>query len=78
MRCAPAYGPVLDALEWSQEPFCTRVGVQAAGSGAPEARIRDHGRCMHGRDKNMRQCDNKVLAVDALGGISKLGPEVPM
>ena len=44
------------------------AGVQAAGSGAPEARIRDHARYMHGRDTNMRQCD-MVLAVGALGRI---------
>jgi len=42
------------------------VGVQAAGSGAPEARVRDHARYMHGRDTNMRQCD-MVLAVGAHG-----------
>ena len=49
------------------------VGVQAAGSGAPEARIRDHARYMHGRDTNMRQCD-MVLAVGALGRISIVDP----
>ena len=36
---------------------------------AREIRGRNHARYMHGRDTNMRQCD-KVLAVDALGGIS--------
>ena len=42
------------------------VGDQAAGSGALEARVRDHARYMHGRDTNMRQCD-MVLAVGAHG-----------
>ena len=42
------------------------VGVQALGSGAPEARVFDHARYMHGRDTNMRQCD-MVLAVGAHG-----------
>ena len=69
MRYAPAYGPVLDALEWGQETFCSRVDVQGADSGAPEARIRDHARYMHGRDAHMRQCD-MVLAFGALGRIS--------
>ena len=42
-------------------------GVSQAA--AREIRGRNHARYMHGRDTNMRQCD-KVLAVDALGGIS--------
>ena len=44
-------------------------GVSKAA--AREIRGRNHARYMHGRDTNMRQCD-KVLAVDALGGISIL------
>ena len=67
------YAPVFDALEWGQETSCSRVGVQAAGSGAPEARIRDHARYVHGRDTNMRQCD-MALAVGALGRISIVDP----
>ena len=43
--------------------------MQAAGSGAPAARIRDSARYMDGRDTDMRQYD-MVLAVGALGRIS--------
>ena len=49
---------------WGRETFCSRVGVKAAGSGAPEARIHNHARYMHGKDRNMRQCD-MVLAAGA-------------
>ena len=43
---------------WGRETFCSRVGVKAAGSGAPEARIHNHARYMHGKDRNMRKtCD---------------------
>ena len=60
---------MVGALEWGQEMFFSRAGVQAAGSGPPEARIRDHARYMHGRDANMCHCD-MVLAVGDLGRIS--------
>ena len=54
---------------WGRETFCSRVGVKAAGSGAPEARIHNHARYMHGKDRNMRQCE-MVLAAGARGRIS--------
>ena len=60
-------------LKWGQGMLCSGAGIQAAGSGEPEARIRDHARYMHGRDTNMRQCD-MVLAVGALGRISIVDP----
>ena len=65
---------MLGALEWGQERalFKEMVCKQQA-CGAPEARIRDHARYMHGRDTNTRQCD-MVLAVGALGRISIVDP----
>ena len=65
MRYAPACGPVVDALGSRDVLF--KGWCQS--SRAPEARIHNHARYMHGKDTNMRQCD-MVLAAGARGRIS--------
>ena len=56
----PSFRPVVDALGSRDVLF--KGWCQS--SRAPEARIHNHARYMHGKDRNMRQCD-MVLAAGA-------------